>query len=88
LLHLALELGALESNKELVEQEVCRAAGLGSEWIVTPELCISGYQFVDKIGNNPNTAQLRRIWQYLAAETGGEDTDGADDYGLSERYWG
>jgi predicted amidohydrolase len=50
LLHLALEPGALESNKELVEQGVCRAASLGSEWIVTPELCISGYQFVDTIG--------------------------------------
>jgi predicted amidohydrolase len=50
LLHLALRSGALESNKELVERGVCRAASLGSEWVVTPELCISGYQFVDTIG--------------------------------------
>jgi 5-aminopentanamidase len=47
LLHVVLEPNALASNKELVEQGVCRAASLGSEWIVTPELCISGHQFVD-----------------------------------------
>jgi predicted amidohydrolase len=52
LLHLALKPGALESNKGLVERGVCRAASLGSEWIVTPELCISGYQFVDRIGTD------------------------------------
>jgi predicted amidohydrolase len=52
LLHLALRPGALERNKELVGQGVCRAADLGSEWIVTPELCISGYQFVEKIGTD------------------------------------
>jgi predicted amidohydrolase len=52
LLHLALKPGALQPNKELVERGVCRAASLGSEWILTPELCVSGYEFVDTIGTD------------------------------------
>lgn len=50
LLHLALEPGAPGRNCSLVERGIRTAAGLNADWVVTPELCISGYQFKDRIG--------------------------------------
>lgn len=50
LLHLAPLPGDLVSNRRLVEAAVTTAAGLGAAWIVTPELCICGYDFADQIG--------------------------------------
>jgi predicted amidohydrolase len=50
LLHLAPLPGDLTYNRQLVETAVTTAAGLGANWIVTPELCICGYTFVDRIG--------------------------------------
>lgn len=47
LLHLGLKPGALASNYPLVERGICAATAAGADWVVTPEVCISGYQFVD-----------------------------------------
>lgn len=52
LLHLALKPGAVAANIALVEQGVRAAAASGADWAIAPELCISGYQFVDVIGTN------------------------------------
>jgi N-carbamoylputrescine amidase len=50
LLHLAPRSGDLIYNRQLVERAVTTAAGLGAQWIITPELCICGYTFADQIG--------------------------------------
>jgi len=50
LLHLALLPGDLAYNRRLVEVAVVTAAELGAAWIITPELCICGYDFADQIG--------------------------------------
>jgi omega-amidase len=50
ILHLAPLPGDLAYNRRLVETAVTRAAGLGAKWIITPELCLCGYDFVDQIG--------------------------------------
>ena len=52
LLHLAPIPADLAHNRHLVEAAVTTAAGLGAEWIITPELCISGYTFTDQIGTD------------------------------------
>ena len=52
LLHLALKAGDLQTNYELLEQGIHIAAAAGSDWVVAPELSISGYQFIDVIGTD------------------------------------
>ncbi|MBI3604002.1 MAG: carbon-nitrogen hydrolase family protein [Nitrospirae bacterium] len=52
LLHLAPLPGDLTHNRRLVETAVTRAAGLGATWIITPELCLTGYTFADRIGTD------------------------------------
>jgi len=52
LLHLALKPGALSFNYELVERAIRVAATSGADWVIAPELCISGYQFIDLIGTD------------------------------------
>src|SRR5687767_10481885 len=39
-------------NRSLVEAAVTTAAGLGADWVITPELCICGYTFADQIGTD------------------------------------
>lgn len=50
LLHLAPRPGDLDYNKLLIERAVSRASSLGARLIVTPELCVSGYGFRDRVG--------------------------------------
>jgi predicted amidohydrolase len=52
LLHLALRPGALPLNYALVERGIRVAAASGADWVIAPELCISGYQFIDVIGTD------------------------------------
>ena len=52
LLHLAPIPGEVEQNRQLVERAVTTAAESGSAWILTPELCITGYTFADRIGTD------------------------------------
>ena len=51
-LHLAPRSADLVYNRHLVESAVTTAAGLGAQWILTPELCICGYTFADEIGTD------------------------------------
>ena len=50
LLHLAPRPGDLLYNRRLIETAVTTAAGLGATWVLTPELCVCGYDFVDHLG--------------------------------------
>ena len=52
LLHLAPVPGDLAHNRRLVETAVVKAAELGATWIVTPELCVCGYAFAERIGTD------------------------------------
>jgi 5-aminopentanamidase len=45
LLHLAPELGAVASNRALIESGTRVAAELGADWVVSGELVVSGYRF-------------------------------------------
>jgi predicted amidohydrolase len=49
-LHIAPELGNIEGNRGLIERGTELAASLGSDWVITPELCIPGYLFSHEIG--------------------------------------
>jgi predicted amidohydrolase len=70
LLHLAPRPGDLASNRRLVETAVTTAARQGAAWILTPELCISGYAFADEIGTDwivpPPDPWLRDFCQLVA----------------------
>ncbi len=50
LLHLAPLTGEIAHNRALVERATRVAAGEGANWVVTPELCIPGYLFMQQIG--------------------------------------
>jgi len=50
LLHLALKPGALAQNYGLLERGIRTASALQADWVVAPELSISGYEFNDAIG--------------------------------------
>jgi predicted amidohydrolase len=52
LLHLLPRPGDLAYNRQLVETAVETAADSGADWILTPELVISGYTFADQIGTD------------------------------------
>lgn len=58
LLHLAPIPGAVAHNRQLVESAITQAAALGAAWIVTPECCLTGYQFAAQIGTAWIAAQL------------------------------
>jgi predicted amidohydrolase len=51
-LHLAPIICDIQHNRTLVEAAVKMAAKEGADWAITPELCIPGYQFLDRIGTN------------------------------------
>jgi predicted amidohydrolase len=48
--HLAPRLGDLTYNRHLIETTITTAAGLGADWVLTPELCVCGYQFASHMG--------------------------------------
>ncbi len=49
-LHLAPCPGDLTYNRQLIAHAVTTAAAHGAEWILTPELCVCGYDFLDTLG--------------------------------------
>jgi 5-aminopentanamidase len=49
-LHLAPIPGELAGNRRLIETAIIQAAQAGAAWILTPELAVCGYSFVDRIG--------------------------------------
>ena len=52
LLHLAPVPGDLAGNRWLIETAIVQAAQAGAAWILTPELAVCGYSFVDRIGTD------------------------------------
>ncbi len=49
-LHLAPAPGDVSANRRLIERAVTVAAAHGAQWILTSEFCVSGYDFVDRLG--------------------------------------
>ena len=52
LLHLAPEAGAIGRNRAALLHAIQRAAEAGAQWLLTPELCVSGYAFADLAGTD------------------------------------
>ena len=52
LCHLAPVAGDVARNRALVEAAVTTAARAGARWILTPELCVTGFTFADRIGTD------------------------------------
>jgi predicted amidohydrolase len=52
LLHIEPHLGNLDHNRRKVERAINLAASRGANWIITPEMCISGYFFYETIGTD------------------------------------
>jgi len=52
LLHLAPVPGDLDHNRRLIEKGLTTAAGMDAAWIITPELCLTGYTFADRLGTD------------------------------------
>lgn len=50
LLHLAPVLNQIQHNRDLMESAVKAAVGEGARWVITPELWVSGYTFMQHIG--------------------------------------
>jgi predicted amidohydrolase len=50
LLHLAPIPGDVAHNRRLVETALVAATGDGAQCIITPEFCVSGFTFADRIG--------------------------------------
>jgi predicted amidohydrolase len=52
LLHLAPIVGNVAYNQSLLETGLTAAADLGVDWVVTPEMCVSGYEFAQRLGTD------------------------------------
>ena len=52
MLHLAPVVAEVAQNRELAERGLARAAALGADWVITPELFITGYKFAEVIGTD------------------------------------
>ena len=73
LLHLAPEAGAIARNRARLLRAIRLAASAGAQWLLTPELCISGYAFSDLAGTDwivPQPDDWFLSLQALVAELG------------------
>lgn len=52
MLHLELKYADLEHNANLIEAGIERASKEGADWLLTPELALTGYRFDLKIGTD------------------------------------
>lgn len=52
LLHLSLNFADLDSNYQLIERATRLAAAEGAQWVVTPELALTGYRFDLALGTD------------------------------------
>lgn len=73
MLHLELKYADLEHNAVLIESGIELAASQGADWVMTPELSLTGYRFDLKIGtewiNNGPDKYVQRM-QSLAKQYG------------------
>lgn len=67
LLHLLPMAGNIEYNKGLIEKALNLAAIKQVDWVITPELCVSGLQFKSEIGTSWITQQPD-IWMKKLCE--------------------
>lgn len=67
LLHFHPRTGDLDGNRRRIESGVIRAATTGAQWILTPELCLSGYQFLKASGTAWIQAQPDVWMEHLLA---------------------
>ena len=74
LLHLRPLAGELEHNRKLIEDYVHRAADAGADWIITPELAVSGLQFSHILGTAWIEPQPDAWLQRLAAQARRQNT--------------
>lgn len=72
LLHLHLTPGDIERNRRVTVEAVQHAAGIGAQWIVTPELAVCGLQFPQVAGTewiqsqpDPWMRRFRRLVKQL-----------------------
>jgi predicted amidohydrolase len=49
-MHLARCFRDLQANRRRIDRAVATAATAGATWILTPELCLCGYDFTDDLG--------------------------------------
>lgn len=52
LLHLAPRPAALDANTALVLRGLEQAAASGAQWVITPELSLTGYEFAGRLGSD------------------------------------
>jgi predicted amidohydrolase len=71
LLHLAPELGALDSNRALIESGTHVAAELGADWVISGELVVPGYRFDGVIGTDWIVEQPD-VWMRQLARLGAD----------------
>lgn len=67
LLHFHPRTGDLDGNRRRLESGVIRAATTGAQWILTPELSLSGYQFLKASGTAWIQAQPDVWMEHLLA---------------------
>lgn len=64
-MHLEPSPGQIEYNRRFIEKAINEAVERGARWIVTPELCVSGYYFSDQIGTDWIKPQPDRWMNHL-----------------------
>ncbi len=87
-LHLEPRPGRIAHNRKLIEKAITVAADSGARWIITPELCVSGYFFRESAGTgwiNPQpdswmkrllgVARRRQLTIFLSYPERDEKTD-------------
>ena len=52
MLHLAPVVADVAHNRSLVERGLACAAQMGAQWVITPELFVTGYKFAEVIGTD------------------------------------
>ncbi|MBA7691464.1 Glutamine-dependent NAD(+) synthetase [subsurface metagenome] len=60
-LHIEPHPGEIQYNRQFIEAAINLAAERGARWIVTPELCVSGYYFADEIGTDWIVPHAQRL---------------------------
>ena len=52
MLHLSPELADVAHNRVLAEKGLACAVEMGAQWVITPELFVTGYKFAERIGTD------------------------------------
>jgi len=63
-------LGDIATNRRIIEEAVDVASEHGARWILTPELCVTGYFFPEKIGSDWIEKQPDSWMKHMLKKTG------------------